>query len=299
VFAAGVVPCDVLSFPKMSSIKTVWHVMFGDLLEECKPPGFEVQREVPLGGEPQRADYLLLRRVGIDAADDRAKVLRKLWSHIRTDALLELKSPSRLVERGDLLRLHGYGCQYAVKERRHIVDGAERGRFDELRDLLLVLATPRMTPTLQAEVDFLPGVSLSRPVDGYAVLSGLFFPALVILLGEVSDAERDAVLALFGDRKPWSPEAERWLDSHIWGEKSERKGIQMENLEGYDEMLQRFIQRVPPEKRLYGLEPEEMGQVLAGLPPEKVSKALAGLPPELLANILPDLLELVRKDDKK
>ena len=272
----------------MSSARTIYHVMFGDLLDEGKPPEFEVQPEEPLSAEPQRADYLVVRRLGPETADDRATVLRQLWSHIRTDALVELKSPSRPVARGDLLKLLGYGCQYAVKERRRIVKGEETGRFVELDDLLLVLAVPRMTPTLRAELAFLPGVSLAEPKQGYATLSGRYFPALVILLGEVSEAEQDAVLALFDDRQPWSPAAERWLDAHLWGSKRERKGIQMENLEGYQEIRQRFIQRCTPEERFYGLEPE---QRLAGLEPEQIPRALAGLPPEQrLAGLPPELL---------
>ena len=269
----------------MGSVRTIWHVMFGDLLDEEKPPLFELKREAPLAGEPQRADYLLLRRLG-HGADDQAGVLRRLWSNIRTDALVELKSPARLVERGDLMRLVGYGCQYAVKERTHIVKGEQVGRFSELDDLLLVLATPRMTPNLMAEINFLPGVSLSSSVNGYARLHGLYFPALVILLEEVSKAEQDEVLALFGDNEPWSLEAGQWLDAHLWGAKSERKDINMENLEGYKDMIQRMLKKSPTSYRLLGLEPEEIPKLLAELPPEQ---RLAEIPPEQLPKLLAGL----------
>jgi len=46
----------------MGSSRTMWHVLFADLLKEFAPPGFEVQTEVTLATEPQRADYVIIRR---------------------------------------------------------------------------------------------------------------------------------------------------------------------------------------------------------------------------------------------
>jgi hypothetical protein len=43
----------------MGSSRTAWHVAFARLLSERAPPGFAVQAEVSLGGEPQVADLLL------------------------------------------------------------------------------------------------------------------------------------------------------------------------------------------------------------------------------------------------
>jgi hypothetical protein len=56
----------------------------------------------------------------------------------------------------------------------------------------------------------------------------------------------------------------------------------LHGLEGYDEVVQRFLELIPPEQRLAGLAPE---QRLAGLAPEQ---RLAGLAPEQAVLALPD-----------
>ena len=63
--------------------------------------------------EPQRADMLLLRRVGAVREDDKAEVMRTLWPRLGLATILEFKSPSRSSFRpGDLLRLWSYGAVY-------------------------------------------------------------------------------------------------------------------------------------------------------------------------------------------
>ncbi len=56
----------------------------------------------------------------------------------------------------------------------------------------------------------------------------------------------------------------------------------VEDLEGYDAVIQKFVELLPPEKRLLGLAPE---QRLAGLAPEQ---RLAGLLPEQFLLTMPD-----------
>ncbi len=253
----------------MASGRTAWHVLFGALLRERKPEGFDVLCEVPLADEPQRADYLLLRRLG-PSADDRARVLRSLWPRIKRDALVELKSVSRPVGRGDLVRLLGYGAQYAAKERE---------RFGSSDDLLLVLVTPSVTPTLEAEVEFLRGVSLSSTDGGYAELTGLVFPAVVVVLDEVSEQERDEVLALFGHGRPTSQEAYWWFDAHVWGAKGDSEMADIEALEGFDEVVQRFMKAW-----IQGRGPDGVAKDIEGeMSEEQLEQFLSNLPPELLA----------------
>jgi hypothetical protein len=50
--------------------------------------------------------------------------------------------------------------------------------------------------------------------------------------------------------------------------------MSMQDMEGFDEALEKFLSSLTPERRVAGLPPE---QRLAGLPPEQ---RLAGLPPE-------------------
>jgi hypothetical protein len=47
-----------------------WHLAFANLMQRCAPPNFEVQSEVRLSLEPQRADMLLLRRTSIGQAGE-------------------------------------------------------------------------------------------------------------------------------------------------------------------------------------------------------------------------------------
>ena len=44
----------------------LWHLAFVNLIQRRAPPNFEVQSEVRLTIEPQRADILLLRRIGAE-----------------------------------------------------------------------------------------------------------------------------------------------------------------------------------------------------------------------------------------
>ncbi len=71
----------------------LWHLAFANLIEHGAPPGFEVKSEVWLTIEPQRADLLLLRRIGVRRQDHRAKVLRALWARLGKVSILEYKSP--------------------------------------------------------------------------------------------------------------------------------------------------------------------------------------------------------------
>ena len=122
----------------------LWHLAFVNLIERRAPPNFEVQSGVRLSIEPQRADMLLLRRIGVERRDDLAGVLRALWPRLGKVTVVEYKSPVDSAFRpGDLLRLLGYGVLY------------ETAHFDELperADLTLVLVVASVTPTLRAEI---------------------------------------------------------------------------------------------------------------------------------------------------
>ena len=60
--------------------------------------------------------------------------------------------------------------------------------------------------------------------------------------------------------------------------------MEMHEAEGYDEVVRKLIEGLPPEQRLAGLPPEKR---LAGLPPEQ---AVLALPDELLRALSPDYL---------
>jgi hypothetical protein len=64
---------------------------------------------------------------------------------------------------------------------------------------------------------------------------------------------------------------------------TQEAGMNMQDMEGYDELMKKLLATLPPEQRLAGLAPE---QRLAGLAPEQ---RLAGLAPEQrLAGLAPE-----------
>jgi hypothetical protein len=247
----------------MGTARTAWHVNFVALVREGAPPGVEVRAEVQLTVEPQRADLLLLRRAGEMRRDNEARVLRGLWPRLGDDSLVEFKSLARPFRAGDFLRLLGYGVQYHVTQ------------IERLRpsSITLVLIVPSLTPALLSEIEWL-GLTLTPLGDGYARVEGMMYPSYVVVIDEVAVAERDDLLALFGHHKITTREARWWLERHLVRGKEETRMENIENLEGYDEMLQKLLESVPSEQRLAGLAPE---QRLAGLAPEQ---RLAGLAPE-------------------
>lgn len=63
---------------------------------------------------------------------------------------------------------------------------------------------------------------------------------------------------------------------------SKSMGAQIHEMEGYDEVVQKLVEKLPPERRVAGLSPE---QVLAAYKPEE---RVAGLSPEQILLTLPD-----------
>ncbi|WP_437673853.1 hypothetical protein [Sorangium sp. So ce131] len=253
----------------------LWHLAFVNLIQRRAPPNFEVQSEVRLSIEPQRADILLLRRIGVERQDHEARVLRMLWPMLGAVTVLEYKSPVDSAFRpGDLLRLVGYGVLYHT---------AHLDELPERDDLTLVLVVASVTPTLRQEIERM-GWKLTPLGGGYGRIEGLMYTAYVVVTDEVTEAERDEYLRLFSRRPAESGEATRWLQQ--WMRDTKMKQPNMEELPGYEEMFQKLVEAMPVEKRLAGLAPE---QRLAGLAPEQ---RLAGLAPEQVILALP--LEMLR-----
>ncbi len=247
--------------------RTAWHVLLTRLLQQRAPPSFRVLAEVPLGKHPPRLDLLLLRREG--ASDDSgAAVLRDLWRRILRLALLEYKSPSKPLRQGELAKVLSYAFLYAA-------DHADEVQRRE--DLLVALVLPSLTPTLHSELAFF-GWTLLRDERGYHEVQEAPWPLLVLELDVVSQAERDELLGVFGHGKVRSRESLWW-----WQQQTGEKMAELTEMEGYDEVVERFLASLTPEQRLAGLAPE---QRLAGLAPEQVlphfapEQRLAGLAPE-------------------
>ncbi len=258
----------------------LWHLAFVSLIERRAPPNFEVQSEVRLTIEPQRADMLLLRRVGVEWKDDQGLVLRALWPRLGRVAIVEYKSPVDSAFRpGDLVRLVTYGGLY---ETAHLDELPEPG------DLTLVLVVASVTPTLSKDLAR-KGWTLTPLGDGYARVDGVMYDMYVVITDEVTEAERDDYLRLFSHRPASPGEATRWLRQ--WMRDAKMKQPDIEELPSFEELFQKTIEKaqekwlagLAPEERLAGLAPEER---LAGLAPEE---RLAGLAPgERLAGLAPE-----------
>jgi hypothetical protein len=266
----------------------LWHLAFVNLIQHRAPPNFEVQSEVRLTIEPQRADILLLRRIGAERQDHGARILRTLWPRLGLVTALEFKSPVNSAFRpGDLLRFVGYGVLYHT---------AHLHELPAREDLTLVLVVASVTPTLLEEIQRM-GWTLTSLGGGYARIDGLMYTAYVVITNEVTEAERDEYLRLFSHRPAVPGEATRWLRQ--WMKDTKMKQLDIEELPGFEELFAKSIaetiEKMPLEQRLAGLAPE---QRLAGLAPEQVLGAfapeqrLAGLAPEQVVLALP--LELLR-----
>lgn len=150
-----------------------------------------------------------------------------------------------------------------------------------------VLIVPARTPALDADVVAL-GLGWNDLGGGYAELTGGPFALVVIEVDIVAESEGDDLLSLFGHKPARTPEVRRWLSEQLGAKEI---GMEIHELEGYDEVIQQLIATLPPEQRLAGLPPEQVlaafkpEQRVAGLPPEQ---RLAGLTPEQAVLALPD-----------
>jgi hypothetical protein len=201
-------------------------------------------------------------------ADRGAKVLRHLWERIEHVAVLEYKSPAEPVRPGALMKLLGYALLYGA-EHPAALGPARRG-------LLVGLMVASITPTLLAELARL-GLMLQPDKGGYYEVQGLPWPLLLMVLDEVSEAERDELLGAFGHRRIESLDARVW-----WQEQTGDAMAKLKEMPGYLELEQKFIDGLSPEQRLAGLAPE---QRLAGLAPEQ---RLAGMSAQEVVLAMPD-----------
>jgi hypothetical protein len=277
----------------------LWHLAFVNLIQRRAPPNFEVQSEARLTIEPQRADLLLLRRIGIERQDHKALILRRLWPWLGLVTVLEYKSPVDSAFRpGDLLRLVGYGVLYHT---------AHLNELPEREDLTLVLVVASVTPTLLQEIERM-GWTLTPLDGGYARIEGLMYTTHVVVIDEVTEAERDEYLRLFSHKPALPGEATRWLRQ--WMRETKMKQPDIEELPGFEELfaksIAKAIQKMPLEERLEGLSPEQVigafapEQVIGVFAPEQVIPALPlevlrVLPDEYIRSLPAEIQERVRK----
>jgi hypothetical protein len=202
--------------------------------------------------------------------------------------VVEYKSPRRPYRSGQLDRLWGYVHTYFANQRAlphrrgdgGLLTSAEGGpEVREREDLCAVLVVAARSPSLVSDVETM-GLTWEDLGSGYLRVRDGLFTLYVVELDVAGPAEGDDLLESFGHGAARTLEA-RWF----WMELVGSKGVSMniEDMEGYPELLQRFLDAVPVELRVAGVPAE---QRLAGLPPEQrlaglpAEQRLAGLPPE-------------------
>jgi len=256
----------------MSDQRTAWHVLFAAMLTERAPSSFQITSEYRLTLEPQRADLLIER--SDEAHLTEARTLKRLGVRLKKQTLGEFKSISRPFQFGDLARLMGYAWQYRSKQG------------DKLRpeELTLLLVVPNIMAPLRNELA--SNNWKIEPLGGgyHRVDTGVYW-LYVVVIDEVAEVERDALLSTFGQHPRPDSEAQQWLGRFVMADEKMRK--EMKNMEGYDELLERFVSELPPEVRLAGLTPE---QRLAGLTADELlARFVSELPPEVrLAGLTPE-----------
>jgi hypothetical protein len=259
----------------VSSERTAWHFFFTILLRRRAPSWVEVRDEVPLSEERPRMDYLLLRKLRKPPAGDRGQTLRGLWRRLPRATVVELKTVGRPYRRRGLDRLWSYVHAYYTGDQNGLT---RRG------ELCALLVVPGVTPALRADARAM-GLTWNDLGGGYWELAGGLFRLYVAEIDVVAERENDDLLRLFGHAQERTTEARRFWAEQV-GTKEAMMAIQ--ELEGYDEVVQKFLDLLPPEQRLAGLSRE---QILLGLPDDDLRK----LPKEYLATFPASTRAAVRK----
>jgi hypothetical protein len=134
-------------------------------------------------------------------------------------------------------------------------------------------------PYRTGQLDRLWGyVHMGNLGSGYLRVHDGLFTLYVVELDVAGPAEGDDLLHSFGHGALRSPEA-RWFWMELVG--SKEAAMNMQDMEGYKELVDKMLETLPAEQRLAGLPPE---QRLAGL--DRDHQALA-LPVEVL-RLLPE-----------
>ena len=258
------------------SKRSVWHTAFECVLSDRSPSSVEVNPEYQLTAEPQRADVVLVRQKKQENKDS-GQILRHLWALIPEFAVLEFKSIASGLALTDWSVLFGYTHQFIARNRQTPL---------QAHKIATVMVVPSLTPTIGAELERL-GLLLCPLEGGYYLVEKALFPSYLVVTDEVCLSEEDPVLGLFAHRSiakklgPVPSSVATLVKAYL-----SKEDIDMNALEGADELWERFAEDLPahilrsklhklkPQERLEGLKPQER---LEGLNPQE---RLEGLKPQ-------------------
>jgi hypothetical protein len=271
--------------------KTAWHWFFYQLLEERKPAEWLMEVEVSLWKQPPRLDVVLLRRQPMQSTTVPTDSLHRLWEQLSSAhvAILEYKSPSeKSATSVSQLFTYGYG---------YLRDNQEQLAWEPSK-LALVWVLSSLTKTLREELKRhqMPWQELA---PGFLEVQGRGIGCYFVLLDTISEEESDALLGTFGSLDIRDKQAKLWWNQHLGDPMATP-----EELEQYDELEQKYLESLPPARRLRGLKPEDLvrnlkpedllrnlkpAERVQGLAPEE---RLQGIAPEEMWKVMP--MEIVR-----
>jgi len=270
--------------------RTWWHPLLVRLLDHELASAYTVLGEVLVGKLPLRVDILLIRREAGELSEASRRELAALVPLLNRFTLIEFKGPTDALEPGDLAQL--VGCSFLWRSQQteripradvslivlapSVTDAArdELRWFDwELREhepgVVEVVGAPLVMWLV--ETDVMAG--RGQPI--LSLVSGVFLKERQRIIEELTRTGHSRLLhyvlqqvAQF--RRLGEDFTMQHKDSEFMGE-----------LEG--DLQSAVLELIPVEKRLQGLDPEEVLRALApeerlrGIPPEE---RLRGIPPE-------------------
>ena len=254
----------------IARVVTAWHHAFFELTRQRSPPTSDIDFDMPLSQYPSRVDLVMRRKDG-PARDHEARFLRGLWPLLGKVALADFKSPTRGFRRTEFMRLVQYGWQYHALHYKELKGPG---------DLTLVLLVPHESKALHDELSHLE-YKLKAVSPGYSRISGVLrYNSFVVFLDQVAEAERDEYVRIFTKNKDIrDAKARRFIQQWLIGVQQAMQDVK--DMEGYDEMLQKFLASMPPEQRLAGMTPEEVmasykaEELLASMSPEEIAQSLS------------------------
>jgi hypothetical protein len=271
-------------------MRTWWHPLLARLLNWILGDWYEVVDEVVVGRMPLRLDLLLLRRVGGELSEEARRELPTLSPHLNRLTLFEFKSPTDVLEAGDLDQFFGLAHLFRSQQTpiplRH--------------EMTLIILAPQITSPFRDDVER-SGMTILEEGPGVHRLESGFFETWIVETDRVA-GPGEPILTLFS--RVFLRDARHIIEE--WKQigyedvlyyvlqqiqQFQRSGesflLQHQGSEAMiqtlDELKAAVLAEIPPEERLRGLPPEEL---VRGLPPEDRVRGLSpedrlrGLPPE-------------------
>ena len=210
----------------MGRHRTAWHLLASVFIDERRPRCVELETEVTLTVEPQRADLLLIRKH--EGPIDDAQAFFRLWNLMGSVALVEYKSSSRPARPGVWSQLIAYAHLYAR---------GQRSELGAAHNLSLFLMVHEITPTVRKDADWL-GYRIEPSEGAYTRVAGAPFPTWIVTLNQLAEEEDEPLIGELGSRKVDEEDREsmQWLANFYMANEDRAR-----NLEGFEELKARFM----------------------------------------------------------